>query len=121
MDGDASAVQPPQQPAIDFVVVAQAGEAAKSVVDDPDKPLVTCDDGGSKYLLSKALIETAGGKVAGSVSKKTHHVVAGAEAGSKLDKARELGLSILDEAGLMALLAAAPETDVPDAAAPPAD
>jgi DNA ligase (NAD+) len=51
-----------------------------------------------------ALIEAKGGKVSGSVSKKTHYLVAGADAGSKLAKAQELEVTILDEAGLLALL-----------------
>ena len=49
-------------------------------------------------------IESAGGKVTGSVSKKTDYVVAGADPGSKYEKAVELGIAILDEAGLLQLL-----------------
>lgn len=53
---------------------------------------------------AKARIEAAGGKISGSVSKKTNYLVAGEEAGSKLDKAQELKVPILDEAGLLALI-----------------
>src|SRR5262249_535995 len=53
---------------------------------------------------AKKLIEDAGGKVAGSVSKKTDYVVAGVEAGSKLDKAKEVGVTVIDENGLRDLL-----------------
>ena len=53
---------------------------------------------------AKELLEAAGAKVSGAVSKKTSYVVAGAEAGSKLTKAQELGVPVLDEAGMLALL-----------------
>ena len=53
---------------------------------------------------AKDKIESAGGKVSGSVSKKTNYLVAGEEAGSKLDKAQSLGVPVLDEAGLLKLL-----------------
>ncbi|WP_019428775.1 NAD-dependent DNA ligase LigA [Limnohabitans sp. Rim47] len=54
---------------------------------------------------AKEKLEALGAKVAGSVSKKTHYVVAGAEAGSKLDKAQALGVPVLDDVGLAVLLA----------------
>ncbi len=72
--------------------------AGKTIVLTGTLPVLTRDE-------AKDLLEAAGAKVAGSVSKKTNYVVAGAEAGSKLDKARELGVAVLDEDGLRKLLA----------------
>ena len=55
---------------------------------------------------AKAMLEAAGAKVSGSVSKKTDLVVAGEDAGSKLDKAQELNVRVIDEAELLALVGA---------------
>jgi DNA ligase (NAD+) len=79
---------------------------------EPNAPAAGGPLAGSVYVLTgtlatlsrgeaQALIERAGGRVAGSVSKKTTAVVAGAEAGTKLEKARTLGIEIIDEAELL--------------------
>jgi DNA ligase (NAD+) len=71
--------------------------SGKTLVITGTLPTLSRDD-------AKDLIEGAGGKVAGSVSKKTHYLLAGLDAGSKLDKARELGVAVIDENGLKELL-----------------
>ncbi len=73
------------------------GVVGKTFVLTGAMPTLTRDE-------AKARIEAKGGKVSGSVSKKTHYVVAGEDAGSKLVKAQELGVAILDEPGLLVLL-----------------
>lgn len=60
---------------------------------------------------AQAMIEAAGGKVSGSVSKKTDFVVAGAEAGSKLEKALSLNIPVIDEDALKQLISAALATN----------
>ena len=76
---------------------AVAAVAGKTFVLTGTLPALSRDE-------ARDLIEKAGGKVSGSVSKRTDYVVAGEEAGSKLDKARELGVAVIDEAGLRKLL-----------------
>lgn len=58
--------------------------------------------------VAQAMIEAAGGRLSGSVSKKTDYVVAGSDAGSKLEKAQTLNVTVIDEAGLLSLLATNP-------------
>ncbi len=79
-------------------VAAPLPLAGKTVVLTGTLPTLSRDE-------AKEMLEAAGAKVAGSVSKKTDYVVAGAEAGTKLEKAQSLGVAVLDEEGLRQLLA----------------
>ncbi len=87
----------PQNPTTATGVSINENIAGKTFVLTGTLPALTRDE-------AAAMIEAAGGKVSGSVSKKTSYVVAGTEAGSKLEKAKELGVATLDEAALRALL-----------------
>ena len=98
--GNLAEVRALQAAGVQFVppeVVAGGVLAGKTVVLTGTLPTLGRDR-------MKQIIEQSGGKVAGSVSKRTDFVVAGAEAGTKLDKALELGVPVLDEAGMMAIL-----------------
>ena len=76
---------------------AVEGVAGKTFVLTGTLPTLKRDEAGDR-------IKAAGGKVSGSVSKKTDYVVAGEEAGSKLDKAKALGVKVIDEAELVLML-----------------
>ena len=84
-------------PQIESVAPSNPQVAGKTFVLTGTLPSMSRED-------AKEAIERGGGKVAGSVSKKTDYVVAGSEAGSKLAKAQELGINVLDEDGLKRLL-----------------
>jgi DNA ligase (NAD+) len=86
-----------QMTATQTAVAAVEGVAGKTFVLTGTLPSLTRPD-------AEAMIKAAGGKCSGSVSKKTDYVVAGAEAGSKLEKATALGVTVIDEAALRKLL-----------------
>jgi DNA ligase (NAD+) len=89
----------PKNPDVASGATLNENIAGKTFVLTGTLPTLTRDE-------ASAMIEAAGGKVSGSVSKKTNYVVAGTEAGSKLEKANELGVTVLDEAAFRELLGA---------------
>ncbi|MDR2876803.1 MAG: NAD-dependent DNA ligase LigA [Chromatiales bacterium] len=86
-------------PAVEVVVVNEGALAGKTFVLTGTLETLTRD-------AARERLQAQGAKVAGSVSRKTDYVVAGADAGSKLDKAQELGVAVLDEKALLDLLGA---------------
>jgi DNA ligase (NAD+) len=85
-------------------IVRPGGEGSTGPLDGRTLVVTGTLEGFSREQAEEA-VRAAGGKVAGSVSKKTDYVVAGEKAGSKLAKAQELGVPVLDEAGFRQLLA----------------
>ena len=103
------------QEAHNLQVIEELRQAGVNWPDGAASPLLDSPAAGKTFVLTGSLpqlsrdeakerIEARGGKVAGSVSKKTDYVVAGADAGSKLERAQQLGITILDEAQLLQLL-----------------
>jgi DNA ligase (NAD+) len=84
-------------PAVEFPSASVSGIAGKSFVITGTLESMSRDE-------AKTKLQQRGGKVTGSVSKKTDYVIVGADPGSKADKARELGIETLDEAALLRLL-----------------
>ena len=74
------------------------------IIDTELERIIVPDSYYNQIDKTNKLIEANGGKVTSSVSKKTSFVVAGAEAGSKLTKARELGVTVIDEAAFLSML-----------------
>src|SRR5260221_21226 len=102
--------QPPQQtPARAARVQWKEGEKARAAPSGPFAGKIVVLTGTLAAMTrdeARERIEALGGKVTGSVSKKTDYVIAGEEAGSKLDKARDLGVTVLDEEKFVELLGA---------------
>jgi len=96
-------IPPNSQIPLDHSSTQPGGASGYSCV-VPDRPGASAPVGGRTYWSTSAMIRQSGGKVASSVSRNTDYLLAGDSAGSKLDKARELGVAIVDEAAFLKLV-----------------